>query len=122
VVTGGSDNTSLNPGIIYRPLDQIEIGHNRQPIDHPEERIMPRPDQRLNLPDLIRSYTLNSAYMLHREQDIGSIRVGKKADLTVLEQNLFAVPRHEIHAVRVMLTMMDGKITHSIGGEARAAQ
>jgi predicted amidohydrolase YtcJ len=122
VVTGGSDNTSLNPGIIYRPLDQIEIGHNRQPIDHPEERIMPRPDQRVNLPDLIRSYTLNSAYMLHREQDIGSIRVGKKADLALLEKNLFAVPRHDIHAVRVMLTMMDGKVTHSVSTGVEAAQ
>lgn len=112
MVASGSDFTALNPGIIYRPLDHIEIGHNRQPLDRPNDPFMPRPDQRLNLVELIRSYTINGAYMLRRENEIGSIRVGKRADLVFLQKNLFTVPRHEIHATPVMLTMMDGKVTY----------
>ena len=49
--------------------------------------------------------------MLHRENRIGSIKVGKQADLVVLDRNLFDVPAHDIHEVRVMLTLMDGKVT-----------
>jgi predicted amidohydrolase YtcJ len=111
----------LNPGIIYRPLDHIEIGHNRQPIDHPEEEIMPSTDQRVNLADLIRSYTINGAYLLRRENQIGSIKVGKQADLVVLGRNLFDVPRYEIHSVPVLMTMMDGKVTYSAKKAAEAA-
>ena len=74
---------------------------------------MPEPSQRLNLVELIRSYTINGAYMLRREQRLGSIKVGKQADLVVLDKNLFDVPGHDIHNVRVLLTMMDGKVTHT---------
>jgi hypothetical protein len=42
--------------------------------------------------------------------DLGA--VGKQADLVVLDRNLFDVPSHDIHKVRVMLTLMDGKVTY----------
>lgn len=121
LLASGSDFTALNPGIIYRPLDHIEIGHNRQAIDRPDDPIMPRPDQRLNLIELIRSYTINGAYMLRRENEIGSIRVGKRADLVFLQKNLFTVPRGEIHSTPVMLTMMDGKVSYAADAMRAAA-
>ncbi|HNA49356.1 MAG TPA: hypothetical protein PK594_00745 [Mycobacterium sp.] len=40
------------------------------------------------------------------------LTTGKAADLTVLGADLFRVAPHEIHAVPVVLTMMDGRITH----------
>jgi predicted amidohydrolase YtcJ len=113
VLASGSDLTGLTPGDIYKPLDQMEIGHTRQAIGRPDDEVMPEPDQRLNIAELIRSYTINGAYMLRREHRIGSIEIGKQADLVVLDRNLFEVPAHEIHTVKVLLTMMDGKITHS---------
>jgi predicted amidohydrolase YtcJ len=112
VVASGSDLTGLHLGDIYKPLDQMEIGHNRQAIDRPDDEVMPRPSQRLNIADLIRSYTINGAYMLRREHLLGSIKVGKQADLVVLDKNLFDVPDHDIHMVRVLLTMMGGKVTY----------
>ena len=113
LLASGSDLTGLTAGDIYKPLDQMEIGHNRQAIDRPDDEVMPEPGQRLNLVELIRSYTINGAYMLRREQRLGSIKVGKQADLVVLDKNLFDVPGHDIHNVRVLLTMMDGKVTHT---------
>lgn len=109
----GSDLTGLSAGDIYKPLDQMDIGHNRQAIDRPDDEVMPRPNQRLNIAELIRSYTINGAYMLRREHRIGSIKVGKQADLAVLDKNLFDIPDHDIHKVRILLTMMDGKVTYT---------
>ncbi len=113
LLASGSDLTGLTTGDIYKPLDQMEIGHNRQAIDRPADDVMPEPGQRLNLVELIRSYTINGAYMLRREGRLGSIKVGKQADLVVLDQNLFDVPAHDIHKIRVLFTMMDGKVTHT---------
>lgn len=109
IIASGSDMTGMGVGAIWKPLDEMEIGHNRQPMDHPNTPVMPTEEQRLNLDELIRSYTINGAYMLRREHDIGSIRVGKKADMVLLERNLFEVPRYELHNVATRMTLMDGK-------------
>jgi hypothetical protein len=109
LLASGSDLTGLSSGDIYKPLDQMEIGHNRQAIDGSNDPIMPEPSQRLSIADLIRSYTINGAYMLRREHEFGSIKVGKQADLVVLDQNLFEVPAHDIHKVRIRMTMVAGK-------------
>ena len=47
------------------------------------------------------------------EDKTGSIEVGKRADLIVLDRNLFDIPLTEINEARVLLTMMDGKIVHT---------
>ena len=43
------------------------------------------------------------------ERETGSIEVGKFADLIVLERNLFEMPPEEIHKVRVLRTLLEGK-------------
>jgi predicted amidohydrolase YtcJ len=43
------------------------------------------------------------------ERETGSIEVGKLADLIVLERNLFETPTEEIHEVRVLRTLLEGK-------------
>ena len=37
---------------------------------------------------------------------------GKKADLVVLGRNIFEEPPESIHTIPVVLTMMDGRVTH----------
>jgi predicted amidohydrolase YtcJ len=54
-------------------------------------------------------YTINAAYQNHLDRETGSIEVGKLADLVVLERNLFEVPPGEVHAVRVMRTLLEGR-------------
>ena len=46
------------------------------------------------------------------DRDIGSIEIGKLADLVVLERNLFEVASHDIHKTKVLMTVMNGKVTH----------
>ena len=71
------------------------------------------PRQRISVEEAIRAYTINGAYQLRLEDQIGSIEVGKKADLIVLGANLFEVDPHDIHRVPVLLTLMDGKARHN---------
>ncbi|MCH8117514.1 MAG: amidohydrolase family protein, partial [Proteobacteria bacterium] len=65
--------------------------------------------------DAIAGMTIHAATQLDADGEIGSIAVGKKADLIVLERNLFEIPAHEIHDVRVLMTLMDGRIVHEAG-------
>lgn len=112
IMNFSSDFNSLSPGYTYKPLDQMQIGHTRQPLDKPDFRVMPRESQRLGVADLIRGYTINGAYMLRMESKIGSISVGKRADMVVLDSNLFDLPVYDLHKAKVMMTFMNGKVTY----------
>jgi predicted amidohydrolase YtcJ len=112
VVTYGSDI----PGVAIAeipPLIQIESLLTRQRPGYPDDIVMV-PRQRIGLHDALRGYTRNGAYQLHLENRTGTLRTGMAADLTVLAADLFRVDPHEIHAVPVVLTMMDGRITHDV--------
>ena len=104
VVSGGSDwsVSSLNP------LDAIETGITHRP---PGDTTQPpwNPIERVDLPMMLAMYTINAAYANHMERETGSIEIGKLADLIVLERNLFETPPEEIHTVRVLRTVLEGK-------------
>lgn len=51
-------------------------------------------------------------WQARREDKIGSLEVGKYADLVALERNIFDVAPGKIADVRVLATMMDGSFTH----------
>lgn len=110
VVTYGSDIPGVDIPEIP-PLIQIGALLTRQRPGHPADTpLVAR--QRIGLHDALRGYTANGAYQLRLEHRTGSLRAGKAADLTVLGADLFEVDPHDIHAVPVLLTMMDGRITH----------
>ena len=46
------------------------------------------------------------------EDKIGAIETGKKADLIVLDRNIFEIPTEELLEVNVLATMMNGKVVH----------
>ena len=77
-------------------------------------------DAGLTLPTVIRAITANSAYELHVEQDVGTLEVGKLADLIVLDRNLFKIPAREIGAVKVLLTIIGGRVIYQ-GSEFEGA-
>ena len=55
---------------------------------------------------------MEAAYGLFLDDKIGSIEVGKLADIVVLDRNLFNIPKHEIHSVKVSQTIFNGKIVY----------
>lgn len=91
---------------------QIEIGHTRQYAGQPDAPVQPRESGRLDIATLIRGFAIDGAYELRMEDQIGSRKVGKKADLVGLDQNLFETGRYEIHNIAVVVTMMDRDIVY----------
>ena len=65
--------------------------------------------------DLIDAYTINGARALQQAHLTGSLEVGKKADLVVLDRNLFEIDPYEIHQTKVVMTILDGKTVFEAG-------
>ncbi len=113
MLTFGSDFPASGAGTLgLSPLVQIEIGHTRQAAGEPDAPVQPRESERLSVESLVRGFTTNAAYQLHMEDSIGSIEVGKKADLVVLDRNIFEIDPYSIHETGVTMTMMDGDMVY----------
>ena len=70
------------------------------------------PEQRLTREEALKSYTLNNAYASFHEKDLGSISVGKLADITVLSKDIMRVPEPEIQTAEVVYTILGGKVAY----------
>jgi hypothetical protein len=102
------------------PFNNIYVAmHRRVPKHLIEEfasadRTLPPEEEVLTLVEAIQGYTINGAKLLGREDEIGSIEVGKKADMILLSQNLFEIDAEDIPKTKVLGTMFDGKIVHDL--------
>jgi predicted amidohydrolase YtcJ len=77
-----------------------------------EETIMPPASEKLSLEAALRAYTADAAYALRMEDFTGSLEVGKRADLIVIDRDIFTIEVDEIPAINVLITMMNGTIVH----------
>jgi predicted amidohydrolase YtcJ len=72
-------------------------------------------DQQLTRQEALRLFTRNNSWFLRMENKIGTIEVGKLADVAVLDRDYFAVPDVQIKQIRSVLTVVDGRIVHDAG-------
>ena len=115
MLTFGSDFPASGAGTLgLSPIIQIEMGHTRQEFGEPESRVQPLESERLSVESLVRGFTIDAAYQLHLEDEIGSLEVGKKADLVVLDQDIFSIDAYDIHKTEVQMTVMDGEIVYEL--------
>jgi predicted amidohydrolase YtcJ len=70
------------------------------------------PEQRLTLLEALRGYTIEAAYSEFEEKAKGSIEKGKLADLTVIEQDIRRLQPGEILSIRVLKTIVGGKVIY----------
>lgn len=66
-----------------------------------------------SIEDGIRMYTIHGAYQNHREHVTGSIEVDKLADLQVLDTDIFETAPEQFEHVRVVMTVVGGKIVYT---------
>ena len=66
--------------------------------------------ERVSAYDALKMMTFNAAYLLHRDHEIGSIRVGKRADFTVLARDPLAVDPMAIRDIPVQATILGGRV------------
>ncbi len=95
----------------YRPLAAIEAGVTRTLDGRKNIAPLGGDEAKMSLDQALRAHTIDSAYGMGLDSEIGSLEVGKKADLVVLSQNLYDIDPNDISEVDVLYTIMDGNIT-----------
>lgn len=108
----GADWPAANYYSTFRPLDAIEVAMTRRELGQPGQVPVGPADEVIPLEAALRAATMGAAWHLGLDRQVGSIEVGKLADLIVLERNLFEVPPHEIHNTKVLMTVMNGQVRH----------
>jgi predicted amidohydrolase YtcJ len=70
------------------------------------------PEERMSRAEALRSMTLWAAEAAFLEEDLGSLKPGKWADLTICDRDILKVPAEEILRTRVLLTIVGGRVVH----------
>ncbi len=112
MVNGGSDhmvkldpNASINP---YNPFLSMWSVITRKT----ESGQVYNPQEAITRKEALQMYTINNAYASFEEDVKGSIEVGKLADLIVLSDDFLSCTDDEIANIKVLLTMIDGRIVY----------
>ena len=58
------------------------------------------------------AHTRSNAYLMFKENDLGTLEAGKLADLVVLDRDYLTVPAHEIKDIQPVMTMVGGEIVY----------
>lgn len=113
----GTDWTAARYHSTYKPREAIQVAVAREMLNGSGlAPVIPPRDETLTLEQAIKANTFTCAYQNRLDDKIGSIEVGKAADLVVLQKNFFDVSLKEISAVDILLTMMNGKVTYRAQG------
>ena len=103
-IAGGSDWDVST----FNPFEAMAVAISRRNLQEPQRGVL-GVEQILPLHELFAAYTINAARMLGREAEVGSLSVGKAADLIVLDRHLDdASPSAQVLATKVRYTFMDG--------------
>ena len=90
------------------PLEAIQVAVTRRaPQAGPGPAWLP--EQAVDLRTILEAYTAGGAYAAGEEATRGTLELGKAADLIVLDRDLYSIPAVQIHAARVLLTVLDGR-------------
>jgi len=108
VVTNGTDA----PVEDVDPLASYYASVTRR---RPDSGLAFFPEQAMTRAEGIYAYTQANAYAAFEENDKGSLRVGKMADLVILSQDLLQCPADDIMATKVLYTIVNGKIKYQAG-------
>jgi predicted amidohydrolase YtcJ len=70
------------------------------------------PEQRISVEDAVRGYTTVPAAFYGQSREMGTLTPGKRADMAVLDRDIFQVDPKEIADARVEMTIFDGRIVY----------
>jgi predicted amidohydrolase YtcJ len=110
----GSSDWSVSS---MNPLEAIQTGVTRQDITDPNGKVL-TPQHKLDVMDMLRAYTVNGAYAALDEAESGTLTVGKRADVVVLDRDVTKIAPTEIAAGKVLVTLIDGEPVYEAEGVA----
>ena len=105
-IAGGSDwdISTFNP---FRAM-QVAVtragGKGQRPLNL---------DEAIPLQTAIDAYTISAAYAMKQDATTGSLEVGKRADMAVLDRDILTIDPATIGDTKVVLTYLDGRLVHS---------
>lgn len=102
-------NFGRMPGFRY-------VAESGKDLQYGDIGALPPEEECLDLEEALLAYTMGGAYANFLENDLGSIAVGKLADLIVLDQNLYEIPFEAIPQARVVMTLFEGRIVFEDDG------
>lgn len=73
-------------------------------------------DETIDIPNALTMHTINGAYAGFDEKRIGTLEVRKKADIIVIDKDIFNLKNgdlHEVKDIKVLLTICNGQIIHA---------
>jgi predicted amidohydrolase YtcJ len=70
------------------------------------------PEQRVSREEALRMFTVDAAYTAFREKDLGTLSVGKFADLIVVPENFLTCDPKHLITMRPTYTVVGGKIRY----------
>jgi predicted amidohydrolase YtcJ len=106
-IVGGSDwNVSS-----ANPLEAIETAVRRQDVFERAGPVL-NENERVSLASMIDAYTINAAWLMHQEDRTGSIEPGKRADVVVLDRDLFEIPATAINEAQIVMTLLEGEAVY----------
>ena len=110
-----SSDVPSSPINLIGPLLNVEIAMTLQDPLNDASKPFPLSRKPASLEEALKAVTIYPAAQQAMEDKIGSIEVGKYADLVVLDQDITEVEPREISNIKVLGTVMDGRFTHREG-------
>jgi predicted amidohydrolase YtcJ len=91
------------------PLEGIYAAATRQTLDdkNPGGWV---PQQKISVEEALRAYTAEAAYAIFAENRLGTLEIGKLADLVLLDRDITRIPATDIQRVQVSMTVVGGNI------------
>lgn len=98
------------PVSTLNPWHAMQVAITRQLIGKESKVWIPK--ERIDLNSILRAYTSKAAYLMHQENETGSLQIDKQADLIVINQNIFEIKPTDIHKTKVLMTFLSGKLVY----------
>lgn len=95
------------------PLQMIETAVTRRTWKEPDYQLAPQ--ESISVESAIKAVTINAAWQLMSEEKIGSLEVGKYADMVILENDPRSVEQTAISEIKVLETWLNGKRVYKKG-------
>lgn len=99
-----------------RPLFGIEAAVTRgspYPDEQGKQAFVRGASQAVSVMDMLKVYTINGAKQVFMEHLVGSLEVGKKADIVVLEHDITKIDPVDISETEIVKTIVDGRTVYS---------
>lgn len=101
-----------SPVVDYNPYQNMYNAVTRKAITGGEAW---EPQNSINIQEALRAYTSGAAACAHRQAEVGTLEVGKLADIAVLDRNILEIAPEDMLDTKALITMVNGKVVYEEG-------